>query len=286
MGSKKHKQKSEPSGQAYLDASTSSLQLLSERIVALGQLIETGQKKNEDSLMQKLKDIWGTVEKAISGFTTNIESMQLCMVGLTELVKKHDEQLKKEDEKAARIEALEGLVGELQASVSRLSSHDEASTSGRLSKQNVTTSICVFGVHTTQSNNHSCALQGLVDKVQNIMGREATIQSAMMLGSPKAANVGGWYIGAKLRLATQSDVQVALSMRRDIELATGGHLVEDMTREEIEIRRRRVGIMRMLRAAGFWAKIDGLHLLVKDPCTTTWRLLCEDEAMKKLGKMG
>ena len=41
--------------------------------------------------------------------------------------------------------------------------------------------------------------------------------------------------------------------------------------------------MKKLRGAGFWARIEGIELFVKDACTGVWASMSEDDANMKLG---
>jgi hypothetical protein len=119
--------------------------------------------------------------------------------------------------------------------------------------------------------------------LQNVVGSQVQLKKMTFLGRPQQGRNGSTFVGTKIWLTKQHDLQLVMPLRKDIEEATKGHIVESMSHADIEIRRRRVQLCRNLRSYGLWAKLDGLVISVRDPTyKSSWMVLDEEEALALL----
>lgn len=177
-----------------------------------------------------------------------------------------------------RVATLQERLLDAEEQVKRVASNKSASTSGATQKQ-ACTSICLFGLPSTPDllvgNTTS-----LTSTIQAILGNDGKVRKASMLGKPRPGHDGTTLIGVKVTFARERDVLTALALRKEIEAATMGHVVEHLSPEDIEVRRRRVKLCQQLRACGIWARLEDLHMLVKDPSKCQpWSKVDEEGAL-------
>jgi len=176
--------------------------------------------------------------------------------------------------------ALEDSVPLMERNSTRAQTNSpEAEPSGK------SQSICIFGLHATDKMING-DLSEVVEMLGEALGSTATVLAVRPLGKVRELMSGEKTIGVKVKLANYKEVETVMERRREVEKLMGGHLVHDLRREDIVIRRRRVQIMLKLRVMGFWVRVDGLQLLIirDNMWDSGWLHISEEEAALMLAQ--